>query len=307
MKDWIAIVNPNAGGGKCGKDWPVIRKLLIENNINFNFVLSERKFHSMVISREMIRKGHKNILVIGGDGTLNEVINGIFGQKDINTNNITIGMIPVGTGNDWARMFSIPSDYNNAIKILKQENSFTQDVGRAIFTRNNKQHGRYFVNIAGLGFDAHVCQKTNTLKENGKSNKILYLWSILSGLFSYHHRKASVCVDGEIKKCNIFSMNIGICQYSGGGMKQVPNAIPDDGIFDLTIIKKIGKIDIIRSLPKLYNGTIHKHSKVISMNGKNIQIESNKKIYLETDGESLGHTPIQINIIPRSINIIRAS
>lgn len=307
MKKWIAIVNPNAGGGKCGRDWPKIKALLINSKLDFEFILTERKFHAMVLSRKYITQGYRNFIVVGGDGTLNEIINGIFAQTAIETANITIGMIPVGTGNDWSRMFNIPRNYEEAIQTLILGNTFTQDVGRVYFTRKDKKARRFFINIAGMGFDAMVAQKSNDLKERGKSGKLLYFWNILIGLFGYSHFSASVNIDGQISECDIFSMNIGICKFSGGGMKQVPNAIADDGIFDLTIIKKIGRFNVIKSLPLLYNGKIVNHPKVMALNGKNIKIESTMPIFLETDGESLGNAPFEFEIIPRSIQVITAS
>ncbi|MCK4919713.1 MAG: diacylglycerol kinase family lipid kinase [Bacteroidales bacterium] len=307
LKKWIVIVNPNAGGGKCGRDWPKIETLLLKTKLDFESILTERKFHAMVLSRKFIKQGHRNFIVVGGDGTLHEVINGIFSQEGIQTTEITLGVIPVGTGNDWSRMFGIPRQYEKAIQTLITGNTFIQDIGRVLYTRNDKIVQRYFLNIAGMGFDAMVAQKSNDLKEKGKTGKLLYFWNIFIGLFGYKHFPASLNIDGEINECDIFSMNIGICQFSGGGMKQVPNAIADDGIFDLTIIKKIGKFNVIKSLPMLYNGRIIKHPRVMALNGKKIKIESDKEVFLETDGESLGNAPFEFEIIPRSLKVITAS
>lgn len=307
MKKWIVIVNPNAGGGKCGRDWPKIEELLLKTKLDFESILTERKLHAMVLSRKFIQQGHKNFIVVGGDGTLHEVINGIFSQEGIKTTEITLGVIPVGTGNDWSRMFGIPRQYKEAIQTLITGNTFIQDIGRVLYNHNDKKIQRYFLNIAGMGFDAMIAQKSNDLKEKGKSGKLLYFWNILIGLFGYKYFPASVNVDGEISECDIFSMNIGICKFSGGGMKQVPNAIADDGIFDLTIIKKIGRFNVIKSLPMLYNGKIIKHPKVMTLNGKKIKVESDMKVFLETDGESLGHSPFEFDIIPRSLTVITAS
>ena len=303
---WVAIVNPNAGGGKCERDWPQIKAIFNRLSVDYTHIETSRRFHAMVITRKLIRQGYKKFIVVGGDGTLNEVINGVFNQNQVMTQDITIGMIPVGTGNDWARMFSIPTDYEEAVKTLLKEKTFIQDVGRVLFNSNEKEARRYFINIAGIGFDAMVTRKSNKLKDSGRSSKLLYFWNIFIGLFGYRHFHASVNVDGELCNYDIFSMNIGICKYSGGGMKQVPEAIADDGIFDLTIIKRIGKFDVIRSLPKLYNGKIIHHPKVDSLNGKIIRIESPRNIFLETDGESLGHTPFEFTIIPRSIKVVTA-
>ncbi len=303
---WIAIVNPNAGTGKGKRDWPIIRDLLHKHKISFEPFFTERRYHAMILTRNKIREGHKRIMVIGGDGTLNEVINGLFSQKELTTTEITLGMIPVGTGNDWARMFGISFNYEEAIKTLIKGKTFVQDAGRVVFTRKDQKIRRYFVNIAGIGFDALVTRKSNKLKEQGRSGKLLYFWNIFTSLFGYKHFHAEVKVDGSILECDVFSMNVGICQYNGGGMIQLPDAIPDDGIFDLTIIRKIGALGILKSLRVLYNGKIKNHPKVISLNGRNIYVNSQKTIFLETDGESLGHTPFEFEIIPQSVKIVRA-
>ena len=121
---------------------------------------------------------------------------------------------------------------------------------------------------------------------------------------NYKHVNALISVDGLAMENQIFSLNVGICKFSGGGMIQVPNAIPNDGLFDMTVINSMSKMRVIRSLRRLYNGTINEHPKVDSYTGKSIRIESTDKIHLETDGETLGHTPIEFSIIPKSVRII---
>jgi diacylglycerol kinase family enzyme len=111
-------------------------------------------------------------------------------------------------------------------------------------------------------------------------------------------------MDGTDLSNRIFSMNVGICRYNGGGMIQAPNAVPDDGLFDLTIINKLSKPRVILSLRRLYRGTIHKHPRVDSYTAKSIMIRSSDTILLETDGESLGHTPVEFLMIPKSVRIL---
>jgi YegS/Rv2252/BmrU family lipid kinase len=258
----------------------------------------------MIITRRKIREGYRKFIIVGGDGTLNETINGIFAQKELEPTEITIGMIPVGTGNDWSRMFGIPFDYYEAVQTIVKGNTFIQDVGRVCFLKQQRQLKRYFINIAGIGFDAVVTKRANNLKEKGKSSQIMYFLNVFAGLFGYRYFSAKLNIDGVEYTHDIFSMNVGICKYSGGGMLQVPDAIPDDGQFDLTIIKKMGKLRILRSLPMLYNGKIGRHPRVITMLGKNIRVESELAIGLETDGENIGNTPFEFDIIPRSVKII---
>jgi YegS/Rv2252/BmrU family lipid kinase len=302
--EWLVIVNPNAGAGRCRLEWDEIDRLLRSAGISFRAVFTTRRLHAMILSRRGIKEGYRKMVAVGGDGTLNEVINGVFGQKEVPTREITIGMIPVGTGNDWSRMFGIPPDYPEAINILNRQHTFIQDAGRVIFSRSGKVNKRYFINIAGIGFDALVTRKTNKLKENGRSNKIVYLLNIFTGLFDYQSFNAKLEVDGKAFNHDIFSMSIGICKYNGGGMVPLPNAVPDDGQFDLTIIKRMGRFNILRSLPRLYNGSILSHPKVLALTGNRIRISSEETVHLETDGENLGHTPFEFEIIPASLTVI---
>ncbi len=303
--EWLVIVNPNAGTGKCKKDWPLINSILKSRNFSYSSVMTERRFHAILLTRNLIKEGYRKIIVVGGDGTLNEVINGIFAQSSCPSDDIVIGMIPVGTGNDWARMFSIPLDYEKAADTIKEQKVFLQDVGKVLFCIKNKLFNRYFINIAGTGFDAIVAKKTNTLKEKGKSGTLLYFYNIFTCLLGYRSSGVTIEIDGEKFKDDIFSLNIGICKFNGGGMMQVPNADPADGLFDITVIRKIGKFSVIRNIGRLYNGTIIRHPRVRSMRGKSVCVYSSSPVYLETDGESLGHSPFEFEIIPGSLRIIQ--
>lgn len=304
-KKWLVVVNPNAGRRKGLIDWGKISGLLEHHNLSYTPVFTERPGHATEITNKYIeQEGYQKIIVVGGDGTMNEVINGIFRQKRFITTDITLGMITVGTGNDWGRMFGIPSDYEAAVRILTGNQTFIQDAGMVRYCNEDKPGNRYFVNIAGMGFDAVVCRKTNRSKEKGRGGVLLYFLNIFTSLMNYRHVEALINVDGLDLSNKIFSINVGICKYSGGGMIPAPNAIPDDGLFDLTIINKLSKASVLLSLKRLYNGTIDKHPKVESYTGKSIRVESKDTIHLETDGESLGHTPIEFSIIPKSIKIL---
>jgi YegS/Rv2252/BmrU family lipid kinase len=302
--DWLVIINPNAGRRKGERDWNQIRNLLILHNFDFYAIFTEQPRHAIDIARQHIEAGFLKIIVVGGDGTLNEVINGLFLQSKYPTTAIILGMITVGTGNDWGRMLNIPADYEEAILTIKKCRTFVQDAGMVRYQIENDQEDRYFVNIAGLGFDAVVTQKANRLKEKGKGGPLLYFVNIFSSLINYRYVNALINIDGQNIENQIFSMNIGIGKYNGGGMMQVPGAIADDGLFDLTVIKKISKPDVILSLRKLYNGNIVRHPKVDTYTGKSITIDSDTRIHLETDGESLGHTPLEFQIIPKSVQVI---
>ncbi|HDR90414.1 MAG TPA: diacylglycerol kinase family lipid kinase [Bacteroidetes bacterium] len=303
-KSWLVIVNPNAGKRKGEKDWKKISRLLDRYGFSYQVEFTRTRHHAIEIAREHAENGTKRIIVVGGDGTMNEVINGIFTQSKVPTTDITLSMITVGTGNDWGRMFHIPRQYEKAIQVIRNGNTILQDAGVVHYRWNEDKGKRYFVNIAGIGFDAVVVSRANDLKDRGKSGKLLYLWNILSNLFRFHHSHTVLEVDGVKYSNNVFSISIGIGKYSGGGMMQTPGAIANDGLFDITVIKKIGKFDVIRNIGKLYNGKIIHHPKVLTLQGKSILIDANPLIHVETDGESLGHSPIRFDIIPSSVRVI---
>jgi YegS/Rv2252/BmrU family lipid kinase len=304
QKEWLVIVNPNAGNGKGKKDWEKISVLLNKEELQFRVVFTGRKGHAKIIALEGINSGFRKIITVGGDGTMNEVVNGVFLNKVCLTTDISLALIPVGTGNDWGRMFGIPLDYEKAIKIIGEYKLMLHDVGKVSSFEGSDKKERYFINIAGLGFESVVVKKTNYQKDRGHSGKLIYLYNLLMSLLSYKNTKADIIIDGEKRSADIFSLNVGNGRYCGGGMRQTPNALPDDGLLDVTLINGIGKFEIIRNLKILYDGTILSHPKIDGFRCRNIKVLSDSLIYVEADGESLGHTPAEFSIVPGSINIV---
>ena len=302
---WLIIVNPNAGIGKGGRDWQGISHLLNQAGLDHICILTEHRNHANLIVSEFIEEGYRNFAVVGGDGTLNETVNGILTQRFCDPLSITLGMIPVGSGNDWCRMFGIPFDYQKAVDILVQKRTYTQDVGFIRYQHKEEQHLRYFANVAGMGYDALVAKKTNIFKDQGKGGPLTYLYFVFASLFQFSFPDAIISVDDkEVFRGDIFSMNAGVCRFNGGGMMQVPFAIPDDGLLDITLIKKTAKIKVIRYSTKLYDGTLVNLPFVKVFRGKKVRMESKKKIYLEADGESLGHTPFEFGILPKTLKVV---
>jgi YegS/Rv2252/BmrU family lipid kinase len=304
---WMVIVNPNAGRGLGKKDWNRISELLKARHLRFIPAFTEARKHAVKLTHEAIAAGFRRIIVVGGDGTMNEVVNGVFTQDKVASAEITLAMISVGTGNDWGKMFGIPQQYDDAIELISRGQDMLQDAGKVSYFHGTQQEHRYFLNIAGLGFDAVVTRRTNIQKDKGRSGKALYFYNLLRSLILYRHTYVEVEIDDTRICQDVFTISIGIGRYSGGGMRQTPQARPDDGLFDITIVKKIRKGEIILSLKKLYDGTILEHPKIEGYTGKVVLIDSDPLIHLEADGESLGHSPIRFDIIPKSIRIIYGS
>lgn len=301
---WYAIINPQAGSGKGKTDWPQIESLLKANGIDFDFVFTTHKYHSVELAVNAINQGYKKLIAVGGDGTLNEIVNGVFIQAKYPTTEIVIGVIAVGTGNDWSRMYEIQSTYEGKIAAIKAGKLFLQDVGRVEYEESKVKQARYFANAAGIGFDAEVARRTNRLKEHGHRGKILYIGSLVRALFDYKPSYINIAIDGERLGGTIFSLTVGIGRFNGGGMMQVPNAVSDDGLFDVTVIRQIRRFEVIRNIYRLYNGTILSHPKISGHIGKTVTISSETPIGLEVDGESLGVSPFTFSVVPHSINVI---
>ena len=303
-EEQLIIVNPNAGKRKGEKDWKQISAWFVKYDIPFKSVFTEHRDHACKLAIKYIEAGYKHIVVVGGDGTFNEVVNGIFKQTRYDPLDIYLGIIPVGTGNDWARMYGIPKQYKKAVKLIKKEKTFIQDIGKVIYHSDGKPVERYFANIAGMGYDAMVAQKTNRQKEQGKGGSFSYFYNIFTSLFSFKHTPYEITVDGNTTKGRIFSVSVGINKYNGGGMKQLPNAVPDDGLLDVTLINSVGKMVVIKHVKDLYDGSFIEMPQVDTYQGKTINIKTTNPIFLEADGESLGHSPFDFDIVPKSLKTI---
>jgi len=302
---WFIIINPNSGRGKGKTAWNEINQLFVDKGFVFDHSFTEGRNHASELAISAILQGYKNLIVVGGDGTLNEVANGILKQDKLPSNEITVGVVTVGTGNDWGRTFHIPTDFESAINLIAQGNTKLQDAGQVCFYNGDQQDCRFFINIAGIGYDAMVARKTNTLKDKRrKGGKMLYLYSLLSCLLKFRNTYSSITIDNVELSDKMFSVSVGIGKYHGGGMMQVPNAIPDDGLFDLTIVRNINKFDVLCYAKRLYKGTFISHPRVDTKQGKIISFKSQKPLYIDADGEILGHSPFHFRILPNSIKVV---
>ena len=306
-KEWLAIVNPNAGNGKGLKDWDLIAGFMKKENLSVNAKFTKAKGHAILLTQNGLKEGCRNIITVGGDGTLNEVMNGIFTDHSSYALETCLALIPVGTGNDWGRMFGIPTDHEKAVRIIADGKQMVHDVGIVTYFDGEEKKKRYFINIAGLGFESVVVKRTNFQKDRGHSGKAIYFYNLLMSLLSYKNTRAEIIVDGNKTTADVFSVNVGNGRYCGGGMRQTPDALPDDGLLDVTVINGVSKFEIIRSLKMLYDGTILSHPKIDGYKCRNLKVTSDSLLFVEADGESLGHTPAEFSIIPSAINIVYGS
>lgn len=300
---WQVIINPAAGNGKASKQWRSIKAELEKANLSFAFHLSNYALHCTELAKNLVEHGARKIIGVGGDGTNHEIINGLMQQQAVPSNEIHYGFIPVGTGNDWVKTHGIPRDITKAIGIIKAEKTKLQDLGLASFVKDNQNEQRYFVNVAGMAYDAHVCLESSKTKMNALSYYLL----IFKCLFEYRSKRARIIVDGkEIANQHFYTINIGLCKYSGGGMQFVPHAEIDDGQFALSYVDSISKLKVIASTHYLYGGKIAKFKNASLVKAKHISVEATNETptLLELDGEFVGETPVEFNLIPKALRVI---
>ncbi len=293
-----------AGGGRGLDDFPQISRLLRRAGVPCEPVFTEHKCHATELTVTAIKSGYRRILVVGGDGTLHETVNGIFIQQEVAPTDILLGVIAVGTGNDWARSFGVATRYQDAVKAVAEGYSFLQDVGVVSYEESQYRQSRYMANVAGAGLDGQVVHRLSHLKMKGHSSRWRYTWCLIRSFFGYKPTGTKVWVDGRLVYNNLLlSAAIGICKFNGGGIQQLPEAVADDGMLDISLIRPVHFWHILFRFHYLFNGNIYSIRHVIKERGSLIRIESSPEIKVEIDGEPLGHTPLEFSILHRAIRV----
>lgn len=305
---WLVVVNPKASIGKCGKDWPEIQQILKNEGIDFDSYLTEYQGHAIELARNLItEQGYRKVISVGGDGTNNEIINGIFTQQRFPTTEITMGVIPVGTGNDWRRTFGMSVDYLENVKIIKEGRLYPHDIGKVTYYNHGDPQVRYFLNAAGTGLDEAVCKSTNALKMQGKGGAARYMLSVAQCLWKFNCMHIQLEVDGKmVLDDEILSLSVGNGKFNGGGMMMMPEAVPNDGLFNITAIRKVSMVKFAANVNNIYDGSFVKKLKEVSTyTGRNIRIVSipAHSLLLETEGETLTNSPFDFEMIQRGVGM----
>jgi YegS/Rv2252/BmrU family lipid kinase len=298
-KSWFIIVNPSSGNRNISEQWEEIQQLLKTKKIDFSFAFTQFSKHEIELVDKAIQNGFRNIISIGGDGTLHHVVNGIMQQRYVKTSDITIAVIPQGTGNDWIKTYNIPNDIEKAIEIISKKKTILQDIG-VLETENNIVS--YFNNVAGLGYDGYIVNKLKTLKRFGS---IAYLLSGLAGLLFYKKSVFKIIFDDKTIETKCLMTIFGLCKFSGGGMQFTKDVNSSDGLFDITIAKNLNLFDLVFNLPKLYSGKIVHHKKVETYKTKEITvIPKTTKPFIQADGELIGTGKVSLKIIEKAIKFV---
>ena len=293
------IVNLTAGGGKPHKHLNTVLKYLKENGLNFKVCTTSHQGEAMELAQKAADNGAELIVSVGGDGTVNEIVNGIMKSK----NDPPLGIIPLGWANDFIKSTNIPSDIMEACKILVRGKIKKIDIGII----NEKI---YFANICGVGFDAEVAQLANQMKSKHPNLHILsafvYVFATVKKLlspFSCHNVK--IKFDGQEIHSKILFIAISNGKFYGGRFKITPEAIIDDGLFEICTVEEMGRLTYLMSIPKVFKGT---HASIKGINfyrAKEVVIQSSEPILAQVSGEVIeGQKEFTITLLPKSLKLI---
>lgn len=305
MKDWKVIISSLSGGGKARKEWPAVARLLKKKGISFSESFTDHQYHAIELAREAVLAGYRKIMAVGGDGAIHEILNGIFQQSEVPTEEITLAIIPVGSGNDWSRLHEIPKSHEKAVEVIARNKVVSQDVARVDSVMDGQPYCRYMMNIGGLGFDAQVCHDYDIAKSKGRTGDVQYFSCLMKGFIWYRNRNFTIYADDELfYEGPALSVALGIGKYCGGGMMQTPGAVFDDGLIDITVTGRLSKLKFIGKVKDLYKGTIYNLKEVVHTRARQYRILSKPDCYVEVDGEAVGFSPITVQVVPAAVKVV---
>jgi len=294
-------VNPAAGAGRTAKKWPQIMSLLKNIGLRFEHDLTEAPRHAIELAKSAAKKGYELVVSVGGDGTINEIVNGLYDAGNIK--DVMLGIISTGTGSDYIRTVGIPRRHSEACQRLLNPQKLVVDVGEVEYESGGRAVKRLFVNFAGLGFDAEVVKAT-TQKFKALGAVPSYLMGLLTTLICYRNREVLVKLDGKTDDRKVCAVVMSNGKYGGGSMYVAPDADLRDGLLDVMIIDDISKPDLLWSIPRIYKGTHLTHPKVTAERAREIEIIPRQPMSIQADGELLGNAPASFRVLPAALNII---
>lgn len=314
MKDqWLVILNVFAASKQAGSAWKKAAALLDAAAVIYKVRFTGGNDNAKELSRKGAAEGYRRFIAVGGDGTIHDVLNGIADHVSetagVSLSDFTLAVLPVGSGNDWARSSKVSKDLRTAVDLIARGSVGKQDVVKvSVMEDDQEKLVSYMANIGGIGLDARVCEIVNRKKEQGRRGRQLYVQALI---YCIRHRvpvRAKVICDGkEVFDGKYLSMAFGTGKYSGGGMRQTPLAVMDDGLLDVTIIPDISMWTIARKAPRLFTGTFHKVDVLTQARCHEVTVIPYGQADaepVEVDGEVIGRVPVTMTVLPDQINIV---
>lgn len=295
----VFLVNPASGNGATGRRWPELARRAAELGLRGETLRSERPGHLIELAERAARDGAKLVVAVGGDGTLNETINGLMrggGGPELAT-------IPLGTGMDFVRTYGIPTRFEDAVRTAVAGRARAIDVGRVTYrTWAGAEEERYLGNVGSVGMSAAVAQRANGMSK-ALGGKATFFYALVRVFLAWKNTVVDVVLDGQRRSARMHDVIVANGQYHGGAMWLAPEARPDDGLFDVLLIGDVNKLDFATTAPKLYRGTHLSHPKVDLVRARVVEVDAAETLPIELDGEQVGTTPARFEIVPGALRV----
>jgi YegS/Rv2252/BmrU family lipid kinase len=302
----VLIVNPRSANGEVGKNWTRIDQEIRRGlGTDYDVIFTEQQSHATDLTREAIKDGYELVIAVGGDGTINETVNGFFQDGKPLNREAAMAVMSIGTGSDFVKTLEYPTTPFETAQRIRSGKVWLVDLGKCSFVGlDGTEQSRLFINIADFGSGGAVVDKVNrTTKAFG--GQLSFLWGILTTLPTYKNKLTKYRIDDspeEEKVLNTFVVANG--RYAGGGLKPAPDAQLDDGLFDIVSIGDVGFLKAVSSLGKLRNGRHLGMPEVSFWRGKTVSASSEETQLVEMEGEVVGRLPARFEMLPRAMKII---
>jgi YegS/Rv2252/BmrU family lipid kinase len=301
-----AIANPHAGRGRAGKLLPRIQQQLHSRLGDVTVRFTDSGGHATSIARELLETGFDLIIAVGGDGTVSEVANGFLRDDQPIRGDAQLGFLPIGTGSDFQRSLGIPSDLDEAAKILAFGKPLAIDMGKAtLVSGDGRERQRYFVNLVSFGMGGAVAAGAkNTLTVLG--GKAGFLWATFKTMATYQGRQIEIELDGSGRSLPFYISNVAVGngRYHGGGMHACPAAVLNDGLLEVTIVEYLKPFEIVRDIRILYSDSVYCHPKIHHLRAQRFAARSEQPTWVEVDGEPLGRLPLTIQVLRQRLPVL---
>ena len=295
----VFLVNPASANGSTGRRWPELARRAAAAGLEGATLFSERQGHLAELAREAALDGAELLVVVGGDGSVNEVANGLAGLG----RQPEVAVVPRGTGWDFSRTFGIPRKIDDAVQVALEGDVRTIDLGRASYRAwDGSDATAFFANVASAGMSGAIAKRANeTTKALG--GKASYLWATFAVFSGWEATEIEVAVDGERRAGPMFDVVVANGRFFGGGLEVCPEAEPDDGLFDVLTIGDVTKRDLVQTMPKMYRGTHLPHPKAELLRGSSVTVTSETPLPIELDGEQPGTTPVRFEVVAGALRL----
>ena len=278
------IINPKSGKSFFRAQRLYLWRLMRSHGVPFVYRVTKYAAHATEEARELVEQGYRRILVLGGDGTLSEVINGIMEAKisDEERRKVAVGLMPRGTGNDWGRYWGLDKHYQRSLQRFFHSQDTPVDVGCITYLRNGEEHRRWFINSLGFGIDSLTCVNAEKLKPYIGSHHVNYFFGLLKALLHMKPIPMSLSVDGPVMvRSKLYHMSIGNGPFSGGGIRQNPTADPRDGVLNGIFVEKPTFRQVMQALPRLFDGRLNDLPFIHTFQGTDFRLDTKAHLLFE--------------------------